>query len=548
MVGHNYNYRQKYLKYKTKYLELQSELNNQSGGTLITAKNSFFNKIFTNKNVVYRLLESDKYLNDKLTIESIELPQELETDLEKLKENPVLNKIFNIIVDGVDDKMIDEYVKMYLNGKLGEPNSIENATRYLDAQFQLKKLRVKKQSLKLEIPATFNSLTNLEDFIYETTINNHKLIMKEADQKDVEVVLDTPNLTIYHPKTEDAAKYYGKHTRWCTAATNKNMFSDYNNRGPLYIIIPKSDSKNKFQIHFESLELTNKQDRPVSVSYVSELLNDKEFDKWFNDKIVIDLTDEHLKINGWLPIFTEEYSILIKKLTIIGLSSDSESVLNSLYKLTNLEELDFGSRFDESLSTSLDKLVNLQQLTFGDLFNNDNQPLDSSLDKLVNLQQLTFGWDFNNGNQPLDSSLDKLVNLKQLTIGSEFDQPLANSLDKLVNLQQLTLWYYNRPLVNSLDKLINLQELTLFGFNQPLDSSLDELVNLQQLTFGEEFDQPLANSLDNLINLQKLTFGWNFNQPFANSLNNLTNLQELTFASTYKHSLPQKPNLKIINF
>jgi hypothetical protein len=65
-------------------------------------------------------------------------------------------------------------------------------------------------------------------------------------------------------------------------------------------------------------------------------------------------------------------------------------------------------------------------------------------------------------------------------------------------------------------------------------------------TFGEEFDQPLTNSLDNLTNLQKLTFSWNFNQPFANSLNNLTNLQELTVASTYKHSLPQKSNLKII--
>ena len=124
MVIHNYNYnynnnynnnyRQKYLKYKTKYLELQSKLNNQSGGNLKTAKNSFFNKIFKNKDVVYKLLESDKYLDDQLTSKSIELPWDFETDFEEFKKNPVLNEIFDIIVDGIDDKIIDEYINCLL--------------------------------------------------------------------------------------------------------------------------------------------------------------------------------------------------------------------------------------------------------------------------------------------------------------------------------------------------------------------------------------------------------------------------------------------------
>jgi hypothetical protein len=571
----NHNYRQKYLKYKTKYLELQIKLNNQSGGNLKTAENSFFNKIFTNKEKIYSLLQSDIYLSKKLKDNNLTLPLDIGTKLEVLKENKELKQIFSIIVNSVDNKFVDEYIKMYLNGKLGKPNSIENVCYYIYAQNELKKLRVNNQYLKIEIPATFDSLTDLNDFIIKNKFNldliddknkSKQKIIKEEGKDDVEIILSTPNVTIYHPTTEAGSKFYGSGTKWCTAGTNKNMFSDFNNKGPIYIIIPKSGSTEKFQIQFESGQLVYEKNRSTSISYVSKLLNDKEFDKWFNDKI-INLTDGHLKINGWVPIFTEEYSILIKKLTVIY--DHVEPFLNHLYKLTNLEELDFGSSFDESLTTSLDKLVNLQQLTFGDFFNNENEPLDSSLDKLVNLkqltfgydfnqylansldklvnlQQLTFGWKFNNGNQPLDSSLDKLVNLKQLTFDSVFDQPFANSLDKLVNLQQLNLWYYNRPLANSLDKLTNLQELTLFGFNQPLGSSLDKLTNLQKLTFGEEFDQPLTNSLDNLTNLQKLTFSWNFNQPFANSLNNLTNLQELTVASTYKHSLPQKPNLKII--
>jgi len=479
----NHNYRQKYLKYKTKYLELQIKLNNQSGGNLITAENSFFNKIFTNKEKIYSLLQSDIYLSKKLKDNNLTLPLDIGTKLEVLKENKELKQIFSIIVNRVDNKFVDEYIKMYLNGKLGEPNSIENVGYYIYAQNQLKKLRVNNQYLKIETPATFDSLTDLEDFIIKNKFNfdliddknklkqkiikEHKKI-KEEGEDDVEIILSTPNVTIYHPTTEAGSKFYGSGTKWCTAGTNKNMFSHFNNIGPTYIIIPKSDSTKKFQIQFESGQLVYEQNRSTYISYVSELLNDKEFDKWFNNKI-INLTDGHLKINGWVPIFTEEYSSLIKKLTVIY--DHIEPFLNNLYKLTNLEELDFGSGFNESLTTSLDKLV---------------------------------------------------------------------------NLQQLNLWYYNRPLANSLDKLTNLQELTLFGFNQPLGSSLDKLTNLQKLTFGEEFDQPLTNSLDNLTNLQKLTFSWNFNQPFANSLNNLTNLQELTVASTYKHSLPQKSNLKII--
>ena len=80
--------------------------------------------------MIYGLLKSDTYLIVKLTSKSIELPSEIETDVEALKTNPVLNEIFDIIVDGVDDKIIDEYVKIYLNGKLGGPNSIENIGRY----------------------------------------------------------------------------------------------------------------------------------------------------------------------------------------------------------------------------------------------------------------------------------------------------------------------------------------------------------------------------------------------------------------------------------
>jgi hypothetical protein len=50
------------------------------------------------------------------------------------------------------------------------------------------------------------------------------------------------------------------------------------------------------------------------------------------------------------------------------------------------------------------------------------------------LEQLTFGSKFN---QPLENSLDNLIMLEQLTFGEEFNQPFANSLNNLIILEQL---------------------------------------------------------------------------------------------------------------
>jgi hypothetical protein len=643
MVGHNFNYnynnyRQKYLKYKTKYLELQSKLNNQSGGNLKTAKNSFFNKIFTNKDGIYWLLQSDIYLMKKLKDNNLTLPLDIGIKLEILKENPVLNEIFDIIVNVVDDKIVDdkivddkivndkiiddkivdEYIKMYLNGKLGEPNSIENVGHFIRAQKQLKKLRVNNQALKIKIPATFDSLTDLKDFITKNESNfeliddknkskqkiieKHKKI-KEKGEDDVKIILSTSNVTVYHPTTEAGSKFYGSGTKWCTAATNDNKFSDYNKEAPLYIVIPKSDPKNKFQLFFDSdgyCEFMDASDNKVTITKLFEEINDKQFNIWFNSHL-FNIVDGEVIIKDYLPIFTEEDNHKIKKVTFsisfnepLGTSLDNLTSLqqlilgysfnqplgSSLNNLSNLQHLTFGYFFDKHIGSSLNNLTNLKQLTFGRNFNKhlgsslnnltnlqqltfDNyfqQHLGTSLDNLKNLQSLSFGNNFNNGNQPLGSSLNRLIYLRQLTFGLSFNngnQPLGSSLDRLVNLQQLTFGLHfkngNQPLGSSLDSLVNLQKLT-FGShfdngNQPLGSSLDKLINLQQLTFGLHFkngNQPLGSSLDSLVKLEELTFGLYFNQPVISYIDKLGNLQKLTLSTNYQHPLPQKPNLKII--
>ena len=81
-------------------------------------------------------------------------------------------------------------------------------------------------------------------------------------KQDAEKVYEDNEWLIVVPKTDEAAKYYGKGTRWCTAADYDNMFNYYNQDGPLYINIRKSDDE-KFQFHFESEQFMDSSDTPI---------------------------------------------------------------------------------------------------------------------------------------------------------------------------------------------------------------------------------------------------------------------------------------------
>jgi hypothetical protein len=64
------------------------------------------------------------------------------------------------------------------------------------------------------------------------------------------------------PRTKEAAIHFGKGTRWCTSATQRNYFDIYNKEGPLYIIM--SDS-GKYQFHFQSHQYMTALDQRVTL-------------------------------------------------------------------------------------------------------------------------------------------------------------------------------------------------------------------------------------------------------------------------------------------
>ena len=91
--------------------------------------------------------------------------------------------------------------------------------------------------------------------------------------KEGKLIFQTKNLKIIQPLTEDAACYYGQGTKWCTAATQaENEFEEYNEQGPLYILLPKQAKYpgEKYQLHFEANLMKNEKEKSIGILYLIE--------------------------------------------------------------------------------------------------------------------------------------------------------------------------------------------------------------------------------------------------------------------------------------
>ena len=331
---------------------------------------------------------------------------------------------------------IDLFVKFYLNGAMGNPNSIGNIGQLVDSitDFELLKTHCK---LKKDI-TDFKGLTGddinyLEHFInqqdYKDCLQEHKeLKAAEAEAKQgADILINITNefgsIVVYWLKTEAAAKFYGQRTKWCTAAEKHNNFNSYNQAGNIYMITVKKTGKNasRYQLQVEYDQFMDERNEPYDIQKFMELIEQIDSDK---------------QISNW---FVSTYNLY-------KLSKD-ETTLTLIYNIS----LNY-------MPYSLNKLKKLTSLILLAKF---NQPLGDSLNGLTNLQSLTLGGNFD---QPLGDSLNELTNLQSLTLGYSFNKPLGDSLNKLQNLQNLEFYGdYKQPF--NIKQLSNLKELVINGTN-----------------------------------------------------------------------------------
>lgn len=147
------------------------------------------------------------------------------------------------------------------------------------------------------------NLPALEDlvqpYVDAQTGKEQKKDISDKIRSETEVFYNGPEGMILIPKTEEASCFWGKGTRWCTAATSSNNYFDmYNRQGPLYIVMPKDGTK--WQLHTQSKQFLDSNDRPFNIDEWSKKYPwaAKELLKVYPDIQTVEYTISTLGIEG----------------------------------------------------------------------------------------------------------------------------------------------------------------------------------------------------------------------------------------------------------
>lgn len=158
-------------------------------------------------------------------------------------------------------------IRQYIAGKIRRLEDVRSTVRDMLERYEYAKRRNK-------LPAESRDINQLDvDALYDLTknINIDDTTAIKTKQNAKEIYNDS-EFRIVQPLDQAASCYYGQGTQWCTAARNNNMFDDYAEDGPLYIIIPKNPKYEgeKYQIHFNTDQFTNEKDVNVGPEKVLE--------------------------------------------------------------------------------------------------------------------------------------------------------------------------------------------------------------------------------------------------------------------------------------
>jgi uncharacterized protein YukE len=178
------------------------------------------------------------------------------------------------------------------------------------------------EKISTNLPKTdINQYQTLEELI--TAITNYEGKSRRNIKKvqGGNVVYDDGKYFVVNPLNHEASCYYGKGTKWCTAAETDTHFKKYNEDGKLFYIIDKT--------------------KPTNDPYYKVALL-RKFD---GDKIYYDSKDETIK-NGWI-LGTETLDKILNNITgylqqefaeQVKIFSDRESARKEKQRLERIRE------------------------------------------------------------------------------------------------------------------------------------------------------------------------------------------------------------------
>jgi len=176
--------------------------------------------------------------------------------------------------------------------------------------------------ISTNLPKTdINQYQNLNELLNDIHIYENR---NRRDVRRVEggnVVFDDGRFFVVNPLDHNASCYYGKGTKWCTAAESDTHFKKYNEDGKLFYIIDRS--------------------KPTSDPYYKVALL-RKFD---GEKTYYDTKDEYVR-NGWI-LDTEKLNEILSKVDSylntefaaqIKIYTDKESARKEKERLNRLRE------------------------------------------------------------------------------------------------------------------------------------------------------------------------------------------------------------------
>ncbi len=163
------------------------------------------------------------------------------------------------------------YIKWLLNlykNKKFKLEDIEKADKYISI---FDKPNVYKELGGLKMVGTLDNIQELFGLIkpyYKVEYLDDK--DKEEFIKEKCLVKEFKHFNMYIPNTHEESIWLGNGTQWCTAADSDESlgyFDSYTKEGNLYILISKTDPKEKYQIHIRQTQFMNLNDETAKDTF-----------------------------------------------------------------------------------------------------------------------------------------------------------------------------------------------------------------------------------------------------------------------------------------
>ena len=297
-------------------------------------------------------------------------------------------------------------MKQYVKNKFKIPEDLPKLNSELE-QFSKISHKLEKTNIHDYSWDEFLSVLPKLDDIH--TSKEEERIAKAGAEK----LFEDENWLVIHPKTEEAACYYGKGTRWCTAAREDNYFDRYNQDGNLYIIISKKNPEEKYQIHFQSGSFMNAEDKDINDAEKKRILSDDGLQKFLlklSKKYNNAVDDKLLNYNG------EPFIVPFDTLYIVYSDKHNDSMLFDEVKYTLIDKPDYlvnniGGEWDIILDKEDEEIILNAYKKLGIKYPEDlTKRMLSEIERSFSSTQRSFSSNFDNLAQKIidDTNLDQI--------------------------------------------------------------------------------------------------------------------------------------------